>query len=1062
MTPILVHVQPWDTIAAARIDVRACSALEGEAFGINGTPWLPSLVERPQMSIEIMSPDISGRVLAGRARFALDLDTAAILATQQLKWIGAAVKIYSAAALAWPAITEFDGEITDFSIDLNSRVITINAEVSSSLLEKPLLTAEFGGAGGADGDAAKRGTLKPAGFGLCENIQPVWFDSTNNIGMIDGYANCTAITKLMEGASDLGTRVADYANYAALAAAIVAHTVPPGRWASCVAAGLVGLGAPPEGIIGVNATFGSNRLGAMMSRMIQTHAGVSSGLVDSASFTALDTALPYDAHFWTDNQTDVKSLCERLARSGNSTVVLTFQRKVAVIRAVASASVAVLDRSGKQLPRCIDWKSLTTLKPTWRIKGRAARPANVLTFDQVNYVDTIIDRGAYVGATVYRAGNVVWLADKSSWLYVNATAGSGNAPPTWPTTSNSYWTNLTAPLNATAIGVTAGGGSLFVLGSFTTLTGNSIVKAGGTHGAYQGGVAGNPLVGACYVSASVFTGASWVTTLALDDDATNYVAAAAGMPYSAIFTYGSGGSGAGTIGLYAGSTLIGGSTVSVSSVTDASRMVLAYDGTKVAVIFDGVIKISTPAAADQKLWPKVLDYHNSGASGYTTIDIQFGPFTQNNWSAFGGDGLPEGGATVSDNRLRNSSMVSTSPDAWWGTMTRTAGVAANGDPDWFARTTTSGGGTGFANSSERTACAAGDVVFVSALTRAATPASGTLVRFTPNFYKADGTSLSTLDVDLIATTTTWLRKKSSFTVPALAASYRMAVSEFCPTGASMDMAQPRFASTELQADVTALNSVAVEIIKAKTIAADYTGTITGVLVDVIWSAAVTRGGTSIKALDGTTYALSGSSGGTFAVDNTNGSSTKGQVSISAMTANTATADLTITVDGIAQPKITLKLEKVLGAPPGSSASVKWTTGEFVGINTTSYTAVVSAAKTIAVTSGQTLYGTAPLSFRVSGGGGVSRGMTAKWQYAVAGSGSWNDFAAGVASTYDGTAQINAGYPDYTYTAPSDGYIEVTQSKASLSAGSYDIRLVALDSATGRTCTLDGTATVTAS
>src|SRR3546814_21155310 len=46
---------------------------------------------------------------------------------------------------------------------------------------------------------------------------------------------------------------------------------------------------------------------------------------------------------------------------------------------------------------------------------------------------------------VYRKGHLVWLLDKSSWLYINAVPTSGNAPPAWPTTSNAYWQNMTPP-----------------------------------------------------------------------------------------------------------------------------------------------------------------------------------------------------------------------------------------------------------------------------------------------------------------------------------------------------------------------------------------------------------------------------------------------------------------------------------------------------------------------------------------------------------------------------------------------------------------------------------------
>lgn len=47
-------------------------------------------------------------------------------------------------------------------------------------------------------------------------------------------------------------------------------------------------------------------------------------------------------------------------------------------------------------------------------------------------------RGAYSGATTYSKQDVAE-NNGSAWIYINDTPGSGNAPPTLPTTSNTYW-----------------------------------------------------------------------------------------------------------------------------------------------------------------------------------------------------------------------------------------------------------------------------------------------------------------------------------------------------------------------------------------------------------------------------------------------------------------------------------------------------------------------------------------------------------------------------------------------------------------------------------------------
>jgi len=269
-------------------------------------------------------------------------------------------------------------------------------------------------------------------------------------------------------------------------------------------------------------------------------------------------------------------------------------------------------------------------------------------------------------------------------------------------------------------------------------------------------------------------------------------------------------------------------------------------------------------------------------------------------------------------------------------------------------------------------------------------------------------------------------------------------------------------TAEPNADVTALAQISIALTTDQTIPATYNGTVTSEdLANVIWAPAVTKGGSSIKLADGTSYSLANQVGGTFAIDNTNGSPTKGNVTISAMSSNIAQAELTITVNSIVQPKLLLKVTKDLGAPPPSGGStpktVTWGAGEFVTLNTVSYTPVVTAMKTVALASGESLYGTAPLTYNVAGTNTppLNRTMTFKWQYSVAGANSWNDFASPItgstASCADFANEINA--------VP--GTVAVTQTKSGLGAGNYDVRLVAICSATGRNMSTSGTATVEA-
>jgi hypothetical protein len=452
MKPLLSLIEPWRLDTSSRVPIRIANGPNAEIYGMDGQPWTPAILERPQITVELMSIDLDGKVQAGRMTIKIGLDNLGTsVAPTALKWIGAPITLWSCNELAWSKrFVEFTGEVTAQRLDLDGMTISLTCTVSISLMEGPLLTREFSGGGGIEGEPEMRGTLWPAGFGAKENIEPVWFDKTRWIGAIDGYNNTIAITRLMEGASDMGAVVADYPSYAALAAAIDDKSIAPGRWGTCFAEGLVGLGAPPVKPIGVNAQFGADRLGILMRRVLTAHRSVPAAKIDKAAFDALDATLPYPVSLWVKDQRDCKAVIEALAASGNATPIVTPQGLITVTRGTRGAPVATLDRSGSQLPRVIGWSSAAPVSPVWKLRARAARPANTLTFDQVNYADDIIDRGLYNPTTTYRTGNYVWLSDKSSWLYIADDATAGNAPPPYTGTgsANAYWQSLTPPATA--------------------------------------------------------------------------------------------------------------------------------------------------------------------------------------------------------------------------------------------------------------------------------------------------------------------------------------------------------------------------------------------------------------------------------------------------------------------------------------------------------------------------------------------------------------------------------------------------------------------------------------
>ncbi len=446
MKPLLVHVQPRTSPTGPRTTVRMNSGGSAAAGGTDSFRWEQAVVRRPRFAIEILDPSLSGRLTTGRG----DLVNVSLLkehrSAKEYHWVGAPISVRDASNLQTFANmpVEFNGIVRSAVPDLQSGQLQLNLEVDVQALDKPLLFAEFTGGAGVNGEPANRGGLKPAGFGANKNIEPVWIDTVRNIGMIDGYGNTLGIGALFEGASDFGPSVGNYATYATLAAAIDSKAVPPGRWATCVAQGLIGLGAPPVGVITVDALFGANRPGSFITRILTVHAGVPTEALDLSAFAALDSAVNRAVHYWTSSARSVKDLAEAMAASCNANLFVTLQGLVSVSRTFGGPNIATLDRLRPTAAyRVTEWRPLEPEVPVWRMKARAARPGATLTTDQIFYADDLVDRGQWKADETYRQGNIVWVGT-AQYLYVNATPSAGQDP----TASVGYWEMTKEPTSA--------------------------------------------------------------------------------------------------------------------------------------------------------------------------------------------------------------------------------------------------------------------------------------------------------------------------------------------------------------------------------------------------------------------------------------------------------------------------------------------------------------------------------------------------------------------------------------------------------------------------------------
>src|SRR5690606_4892538 len=268
------------------------------------------------------------------------------------------------------------------------------------------------------------------------------------------------------------------------------------------------------------------------------------------------------------------------------------------------------------------------------------------------------------------------------------------------------------------------------------------------------------------------------------------------------------------------------------------------------------------------------------------------------------------------------------------------------------------------------------------------------------------------------------------------------------TGAAPDT--PALGQSGQERDETAANAddrqVAVDVVRVRTFSADYAGIVPPGLLPACITPTVRRGGVDIRTSDAASYSIA-ASGVVATVNNTNGSPEKGIITITDPAALEGRIDLTVSADGVAYVS-SIVIRKEVGLPPGfgGSGSKVASDNSFEIINGTSFEPITDTL-TVTVESGESLYGTAPLTYNVEGTAPGGRVASGKWQYSPAGAGIWTDFGPAI------VGELASGGVE-----PEPGWASFTHSVSGLSAGDYDVRLVAALNLSGRNVIFTGIAT----
>lgn len=455
MLACLVRISPLYRITGERGDVRVSSvndAVNGpKVNALGGVVWEPAIVGAPTLSFTVWNGDFQAAVSAGNASLVLNMNVLkeSYPFADDCAWIGAPVDIYAEEpGTEWPWRVRFTGKVSGFSRKGDS--MTLGCQVDQEPFEANVLTKTYAGTGLVEGGADIKNRVKPLVVGWAQNVEPILINAVDNVYQFSAYGAIEAVSTLYERGASFGAAIGNYATYAAL----VAATIPAGRWGTCLAEGLIRLGAPAAGVITgdikghkVNGT--TPRLSGAIISALADIAGIEAERLNSDAFDAMDAARPYPAALSLQDQANFNEVAQGIALCCNYQAGVALDGRFTSIKISLSDDEALtIDALGRNLPQVKEAEELDVSPPYWKITVGADRSWRVHTSDEVAFFAPLNFRGRYVDTESYREGDMVDLADGSQWLYINPVASIGNDPPTWPTTSDSYWSNTRPPTKA--------------------------------------------------------------------------------------------------------------------------------------------------------------------------------------------------------------------------------------------------------------------------------------------------------------------------------------------------------------------------------------------------------------------------------------------------------------------------------------------------------------------------------------------------------------------------------------------------------------------------------------
>ena len=390
MIVTLVRIWPLDPVTQNRVEIRLTAYADG-IIGrrINHTGdmnWEPALTQDPALRIMLFDGAFASTVSPGQVALEINLGVARRTWPQidYYAWAGAKIEVRSGEpGDVWPWKQAFVGKVLAYARKANK--LTVSGQVDTEPFQADVLTRTYAGTAGSEGSSDLTGRVKPLVIGWAKNVEPVLIDAVNSVWQFSGYGPIEDVTALFERGSDFGTTPTDHADYTAL----VAATIAPGHWDTCLAEGMIRLGAPNYGVItgdikGHKVGTSTPRLTGQVISALASLAGIDPALVSTDSLDAIDIAVPYPINLVLSDQISFLDIAQMLALPLNAQGGVGLSGQFFASRlSLEGAPALVLDAQGRRTPQVVDAKEEYVSPPFWKTVLGAERSWRVHTAEEI-------------------------------------------------------------------------------------------------------------------------------------------------------------------------------------------------------------------------------------------------------------------------------------------------------------------------------------------------------------------------------------------------------------------------------------------------------------------------------------------------------------------------------------------------------------------------------------------------------------------------------------------------------------------------------------------------------